>query len=73
MLPVARRQARERAGKRQEAVRQAARTREKAVEATARQAERERIRAASAAVGKESEAVEAEKVVAAIDDQLDQK
>lgn len=69
----AKREAREKARKREEAVRRAAQVREKAVEARERQAELERIQAESEALDKESDAVEAEKVVTAIDEQLDVK
>ncbi len=69
----AKREAREKAHKREEAVRQAAKVKEKAVEARERQAELERIQAEAEALQKESDAVESERVVTAIDEQLEAK
>lgn len=67
----AREKAREQARKREAAARQAARTRQKAVEAKERQAELARVRAEAEALEKQAQAVEAEKVVTAIDEHLE--
>jgi hypothetical protein len=64
-------EARQRAQKRQQAVRQAAKSREKAVEAKERKAELARLKAEAEALEKANEAVQAEKVVTAIDEHLE--
>jgi hypothetical protein len=66
----AKQEAQERAKAREDAVRRAARTRQKAVEAKERQAELARVKARTEAVEKKAQAVQAEKVVSAIDDSL---
>ena len=70
---VAKRQARARAAARKQAVEKAARTRAKAVEAKERQAELARVEAEAKALEKQSEAVQAERVVTAIDEHLEDK
>jgi hypothetical protein len=67
---AAKREAREKAAAREKAVRDAARTREKAVEAKAREAELARIEAEAKALEKRQKAVDAERVVTAIDGNL---
>lgn len=69
----AKREVEEKTHKREQAVRQAARSRKKAVEAKEREAELARTQAEAEALEKESEAVQAEQVVTAIDEHLDAK
>lgn len=69
----AKQEARQRARAREEAVKRAARARDKAVQAKERQAELARVEAEAKALEKESEAVQAERVVTTIDEHLEEK